>query len=186
MPTPRRTEPASALDAALQRVGDRWSLLLVERLLAGPRRFGELLEGLDGLAPNILSSRLKALEAEGIVTARPYSRRPPRVAYACWPSGGPTAPVPNRSATPPAARPWSHGGGAAPAPAWWRTARRPTWTTREVPDPRSRVGDEADPRTGPQPLPLVVVEAPVGGVDELGGGPAVVARPGRAVAGAHA
>jgi DNA-binding HxlR family transcriptional regulator len=68
-------------------VGDRWSLLLVEALLGGPRRFGELLDQLEGLAPNILSSRLKALEAEGVVTARPYSRRPYRVAYALTSSG---------------------------------------------------------------------------------------------------
>lgn len=81
MPTPRRTPPVSALDAALHRVGDRWSLLLIEALLPGPRRFNELLDGLDGLAPNILSTRLKALEAEGVLAARPYSQRPYRVAY---------------------------------------------------------------------------------------------------------
>lgn len=88
MPTPpRNRSPLSGLDAALQRVGDRWSLLVVEALLGGPRRFGDLLDGLDGLAPNILSARLKALEAEGVVTARPYSRRPYRVAYALTASG---------------------------------------------------------------------------------------------------
>jgi DNA-binding HxlR family transcriptional regulator len=88
MPTPaRRTPPVSALDAALHRVGDRWSLLLVEALLDRPRRFGELLDQLEGLAPNILSSRLKALEAEGVLAARPYSRRPYRVAYALTASG---------------------------------------------------------------------------------------------------
>jgi len=83
MPTPARrpSRPVSALDAALVRVGDRWSLLLVEALLPGPRRFNELLEGIDGLAPNILSNRLKALEADGILAARPYSQRPYRVAY---------------------------------------------------------------------------------------------------------
>ena len=80
MPTPsRRPPPVSALDVALHRVGDRWSLLLVEALLGGPRRFGELLDDLDGLAPNILSNRLKALEAEGLLAARPYSDRPRRV-----------------------------------------------------------------------------------------------------------
>lgn len=88
MPTrPASRPPVSPLDAALRRVGDRWSLLLVEALLGGPRRFGELLEGLEGLAPNILSSRLKALEAEGVVIARPYSRRPRRLAYALSASG---------------------------------------------------------------------------------------------------
>lgn len=89
MPTPsRRNPPVSALDAALHRVGDRWSLLLVEALLPGPQRFNELLESLDGLAPNILSARLKALEAEGILAARPYSRRPYRVAYVLTARGG--------------------------------------------------------------------------------------------------
>jgi len=81
MPTPRRNPPVSALDAALHRVGDRWSLLLVEALLPGPQRFNELLDGLEGLAPNILSARLKALEAEGVLAARPYSQRPYRVTY---------------------------------------------------------------------------------------------------------
>jgi DNA-binding HxlR family transcriptional regulator len=71
----------AALDEAVRRVGDRWTLLLVEALLPGPQRFGELLAGLDGLAPNILSRRLKSLEADGIITAAPYSHRPYRVAY---------------------------------------------------------------------------------------------------------
>lgn len=91
MPTSARriVEPSlvSPLDAALRQVGDRWTLLLVEALLGGPRRFGELLEALDGLAPNILSRRLKALEAGGLVTAVPYSQRPYRAAYALTASG---------------------------------------------------------------------------------------------------
>ncbi|MDQ2651381.1 MAG: helix-turn-helix transcriptional regulator [Actinomycetota bacterium] len=69
------------LDEALRQVGDRWTLLLVDALLAGPRRFNELEEMHEGLAPNILSKRLKALEAEGIVATTPYSQRPLRVAY---------------------------------------------------------------------------------------------------------
>ncbi len=70
------------LEAALDRVGDRWSLLLVDALLAGGRRFGELREALPGLAPNILTERLRRLEREGIVVATPYSTRPPRMEYA--------------------------------------------------------------------------------------------------------
>lgn len=79
--------PTSALDEALRRVGDRWTLLVVEALLAGPQRFGSLETAIDGLAPNILSKRLKALEAEGVITAAPYSHRPYRVAYALTASG---------------------------------------------------------------------------------------------------
>lgn len=77
----------SPLAAALERVGDRWSLLLVEALLEGPRRFGELLEQVVGIAPNILSERLKRLESERIVRATPYTDRPPRFSYALTDDG---------------------------------------------------------------------------------------------------
>jgi DNA-binding HxlR family transcriptional regulator len=56
-------------------------LLIVDALLPGPRRFGELMEDVDGIAPNILSDRLRRLVAEAIVVARPYSRRPLRYTY---------------------------------------------------------------------------------------------------------
>lgn len=71
----------SPLAEAVARVGDRWTLLLVEALLPGSRRFNQLLEDLPGIAPNILSQRLKHLEREAIVVARPYSRKPLRLAY---------------------------------------------------------------------------------------------------------
>jgi DNA-binding HxlR family transcriptional regulator len=80
-PRPGQRPAASPLAAALERVGDRWSLLLVEALLAGPRRFGELAEAVPGIAPNILADRLRRLEAERVVRATPYSQRPPRFAY---------------------------------------------------------------------------------------------------------
>jgi DNA-binding HxlR family transcriptional regulator len=77
----------SPLAAALERVGDRWSLLLVEALLPGPRRFNELSEAVSGIAPNILADRLRRLESERIVSATPYSERPPRFAYALTDEG---------------------------------------------------------------------------------------------------
>ena len=72
---------ASPLAAALDSVGDRWSLLVVEALLDGPRRFGDLQEGLSGIAPNVLSGRLRRLESEGVIVAEPYLERPPRYVY---------------------------------------------------------------------------------------------------------
>jgi DNA-binding HxlR family transcriptional regulator len=71
----------SPLAAALERVGDRWSLLLVEALLSGPRRFNELQAQVTGIAPNILSDRLKRLEGEGVLRSQPYSERPMRLVY---------------------------------------------------------------------------------------------------------
>jgi DNA-binding HxlR family transcriptional regulator len=79
---------SDALEAALARVGDRWSLLIVQALLDGPRRFNELLAHVPGLASNILSQRLRHLEAEAVVMAVPYSERPVRFTYELTAAGG--------------------------------------------------------------------------------------------------
>ena len=78
---------ASPLHHALTRIGDKWSLLLIAALLDGPQRFGDLLEAAPGIAPNILSQRLRHLEREALVVARPYSERPPRFSYELTASG---------------------------------------------------------------------------------------------------
>jgi len=72
---------SSPLAEALARVGDRWTLLVVEALLPGPLRFNDLLSQIPGIAANILSDRLKRLERDGLLVARPYSQRPPRADY---------------------------------------------------------------------------------------------------------
>lgn len=71
----------SNLSLALERVGDRWTLLVVAALLDGPLRYGELQAALPAIATNVLSSRLKELERQGLVAATPYSRRPLRLEY---------------------------------------------------------------------------------------------------------
>jgi DNA-binding HxlR family transcriptional regulator len=74
-------ESRSPLEEALARVGDRWTLLVVDALLDGPRRFNELTDAVRGIAPNILTQRLRHLEREGLVAARAYSQRPRRSVY---------------------------------------------------------------------------------------------------------
>ena len=81
------TEPTRGLPEALAAIGDRWSPLLVDVLLDGPLRFGELQERLSGIAPNVLSQRLRALEQQGLLLATPYSTRPPRYEYELTESG---------------------------------------------------------------------------------------------------
>ena len=75
------------LAAALDSVGDRWTLLIVGALLDGPRRFGDLQEQLAKIAPNVLAGRLRRLESEGLVLAQPYSERPRRFVYELTASG---------------------------------------------------------------------------------------------------
>jgi DNA-binding HxlR family transcriptional regulator len=55
-------------------VGERWALLVVRELLLGPKRFTDLRAGLPNLSPDVLSQRLRELEADGLVTRR---RLPP-------------------------------------------------------------------------------------------------------------
>src|SRR5918996_1888372 len=83
----RSRASASPLADALARVGDRWTLLVVAALLDGPRRFNELQDELDGIAPNVLSARLKALTEQALLVAQPYSERPPRFVYELTESG---------------------------------------------------------------------------------------------------
>src|SRR5436305_9077264 len=71
----------SALADALATVGDRWTLLAVAALLEGPRRFGDLQQAIPGIAPNVLTQRLRQLERNALVITRPYSERPPRFVY---------------------------------------------------------------------------------------------------------
>lgn len=59
---------------ALDVVGDRWSLLVVRELLSGPRRYGELLDGLPGVATNLLAERLRQLATAGVVEHRDDGR----------------------------------------------------------------------------------------------------------------
>jgi DNA-binding HxlR family transcriptional regulator len=71
----------SALADALTTIGDRWTLLVIAALLDGPRRFGDLQGEVEGIAPNVLTQRLRQLERNALVVARPYSERPPRFVY---------------------------------------------------------------------------------------------------------
>ena len=62
-------------------VGARWTLLIIRDLLPGTMRFQDLQERLPGMAPNVLSDRLKTLEEHGLVRREFYSDHPPRAAY---------------------------------------------------------------------------------------------------------
>jgi len=77
---------------ALERVGDRWSLLVIRDLLTGAKRFTDLMDCLGGITPKTLSQRLRELQDTGIVTA---DREPGRreVWYRLTPAGADLGPV---------------------------------------------------------------------------------------------
>jgi DNA-binding HxlR family transcriptional regulator len=71
---------ACPIARSLQRVGEWWSILILRDALHGVRRFDEFQRGL-GIAPNMLTRRLKALVEAGLLERRRYSERPPRYEY---------------------------------------------------------------------------------------------------------
>jgi DNA-binding HxlR family transcriptional regulator len=87
MQTGEHLMTTSGLDAALERVGDRWTLQIVDALLERPQRFGELATAVPGIAPNVLTVRLRRLEQAGLVVSRAYQRRPVRLEYALTETG---------------------------------------------------------------------------------------------------
>jgi DNA-binding HxlR family transcriptional regulator len=74
------------LARALDVVGDRWNLLIVRQLLMAPARYRELLDGLPGVATNLLADRLRDLETAGVVERR-LAEEDNAIAYALAPWG---------------------------------------------------------------------------------------------------
>ena len=77
MATSRTYGEACGIPRALDRVGERWALLVVRELMLGPKRFTDLKTGLPHASPNVLAQRLRELEHTGVVRKR---RLPPPAA----------------------------------------------------------------------------------------------------------
>jgi DNA-binding HxlR family transcriptional regulator len=79
--------------AALDIVGDRWSLLIVRDLLTGRKRYGDFAGSHERIPTNILAERLKRLEASGIIDREAYQQNPPRYSYGLTDRGNGLRPV---------------------------------------------------------------------------------------------
>ena len=71
----------------LDRIGDRWTVLVIATLEEGPRRFSEIRRRVDGVSQKMLTQTLRALERDGLVTRTVHAEVPPRVEYALTPLG---------------------------------------------------------------------------------------------------
>jgi DNA-binding HxlR family transcriptional regulator len=72
---------------ALDRIADKWTVLIVGRLATGIKRFGELRRGITGISPKVLTQKLRELERDGIITRKIYASVPPKVEYNLTPLG---------------------------------------------------------------------------------------------------
>jgi DNA-binding HxlR family transcriptional regulator len=78
---------------AVQLLGKRWTGLLLNALMQGPRRFCEMTALVEGLSDRVLSDRLRELESEGVVERVVYPQIPVRIEYRLTPKGYALKPV---------------------------------------------------------------------------------------------
>lgn len=71
----------------LDRLADKWTVLVIRRLTGGTMRFAQIRRAVDGVSQKVLTNTLRALERDGIVTRSIYASVPPRVEYTLTPLG---------------------------------------------------------------------------------------------------
>ena len=76
------------MSEVLARVGDKWTVLVVSVLGAGPKRFNELRRALGSISQRMLTLTLRGLERDGLVTRTVFPTVPPRVVYELTELGG--------------------------------------------------------------------------------------------------
>lgn len=74
--------PGCAIRSVLDRVGDKWSFLLILKLAERPHRFGELRRGVDDISQRMLTQTLRRLQRDGLIDRTVYPTTPPSVEYA--------------------------------------------------------------------------------------------------------
>ncbi|MDO5537338.1 MAG: helix-turn-helix domain-containing protein [Desulfovibrionaceae bacterium] len=85
--------PACPVATTVSLIGSKWKLLILRDILAGPRRFGELLRSLDGISQKVLSDNLRSMEADGLLVRTAYPEVPPRVEYSLSELGDSMRPI---------------------------------------------------------------------------------------------
>ena len=85
--------PSCPVETTLTLIGSKWEVLIVRDLLTGTKRFGELRRSMSGVSQKVLTSRLRAMEADGLVSREVFAEVPPRVEHSLMPLGRSLAPV---------------------------------------------------------------------------------------------
>ena len=89
----KRYDQYCPIACSLGLIGERWTLLVVRELMHGPKRYTDLVDGLNGIGTNILAARLKELEAAGLVERRKLPPPAASTVYELTPTGQELRPV---------------------------------------------------------------------------------------------
>ncbi len=80
-------DPECPTRVVLDRIGDKWTVLVISSLVDGPLRFSALRARIGGVAPKVLTQTLRAMERDGLLTRTVHAQVPPRVDYELTPLG---------------------------------------------------------------------------------------------------
>ena len=73
--------PACPVEVTLMLISDRWKVLILRDLLSGTKRFGELKKSIGSISQKVLTSNLRSMKEDGLLTRKVYAEVPPRVEY---------------------------------------------------------------------------------------------------------
>ena len=73
--------PACPVEVTLMLISDRWKVLILRDLLSGTKRCGELKKSIGSMSQKVLTSTLRSMEEDGLLTRKVYAEVPPRVEY---------------------------------------------------------------------------------------------------------
>ena len=73
--------PACPVEVTLMLISDRWKVMILRDLLSGTKRFGELKKSIGSISQKVLTSNLRSMEEDGLLTRKVYAEVPPRVEY---------------------------------------------------------------------------------------------------------
>ena len=73
--------PPCPVEVTLMLISDRWKVLILRDLLSGTKRFGELKKSIGSISQKVLTSNLRSMEEDGLLTRKVYAEVPPRVEY---------------------------------------------------------------------------------------------------------
>lgn len=85
--------PNCPVETTLQLIGDKWKVMIIRDLLEGTRRFGELKKSVTGITQKVLTSNLRAMEENGLLTRKVYAEVPPKVEYTLTETGYSLKPI---------------------------------------------------------------------------------------------
>lgn len=85
--------PRCPVEITLKFIGDKWKILILRDLLTGTKRFGELKKSVGNITQKVLTSNLRAMEENGLLTRKVYPEVPPRVEYTLTETGYSLKPI---------------------------------------------------------------------------------------------